>query len=75
MADPAPTFRERLDRALEMARAGALRSEIVRETRLSADQVGEIVARVPGRICDTGEPDRDPDQIDLVDLVARAEAA
>lgn len=40
------TMAEKLDLAVRMAKAGALRSAIVRETGLRAEQVDEIKARV-----------------------------
>lgn len=71
MADLAP-FGERLGMAVDMARSGALRSEIVRATGLSADQVAEIVEKTPGRICDPAREDRDPKQTDLVEYLEAA---
>lgn len=40
------TIREKLELASDMAKRGELRSKIVRETGLSADQVDEIRKRV-----------------------------
>lgn len=40
------TMKEKLALAAEMAKQGALRSEIVRATGLTADQVNEIKERV-----------------------------
>lgn len=40
------TLREKLELATEMAKRGELRSAIVRETGLSAEQVDEIKRRV-----------------------------
>lgn len=44
------TLGERLHKAHDMAKAKALRVEIVRATRFTADQVDEIVRKAPERI-------------------------
>lgn len=44
------TLGERLHKAHDMAKAQALRVEIVRATNLTADQVDEIVRKAPERI-------------------------
>lgn len=41
------TNREKLKRAMELAKAGASRLAIVRETGMTADQAEEIKRRVP----------------------------